>query len=69
MNNKHTARISEEFNKEIEIIKKARLESGKDKKSISTRKITNLLIRHVDWKTIKTDLINFDFSRGIIKNE
>ena len=52
-----TARIGEDFSNEIEDIKKARIESGIDKKKKSTRKLTNLITRHRDWKKIKEDTI------------
>lgn len=52
-----TARIGEDFNKEIEEIKKERLDSGIDKKKRSTRRLTNLIVKHRDWKIIKEDTI------------
>lgn len=57
-NSKNTLqRIGENFNKEIEEIKNLRLESGIDKKRKSTRRLTNLIIQHEDWKKIKEDTI------------
>ena len=55
-----TARIGEHFSKEIEDIKEQRLERGIDKNRKSTRKLTNLLIKHRDWKKIKEDTININ---------
>lgn len=52
-----TARIGEDFSKEIEDIKDERLERKIDKKRKSTRKLTNLIVTHRDWKTIKEDTI------------
>lgn len=51
-----TKRIGVKFNKEIEEIKKDRLDSGIDKKRKSTRKLTNLIITHNSWPYIKEDL-------------
>ena len=53
----HLTRIGEDFSKEIEDIKKKRLEFGIDKKRKSTRRLTNLIIKHDDWKKIKGDTI------------
>jgi len=52
-----TARIGEEFSKELEEIKDTRLERGVDKKRKSTKKLTNLIVKHRDWETIKEDTI------------
>lgn len=52
-----TARIGDEFEKELEEIKKERLKRGVDKKKKSTRRLTNLLVKHRDWPTIKEDTI------------
>ena len=60
------ARIGEDFSKEIEEIKKERLERKVDKKRKSTRKLTNLIVKHRDWKKIKEDTIKI---RLEVKNE
>ncbi len=52
-----TNRIGVEFNKEIEKIKEARIESGLDKKKKSTRKLTNLIVTHNSWPYVREDLI------------
>ncbi len=52
-----TARIGENFSKEIEEIKDERLKRGIDKKRKSTRKLTNLIIKHNNWEKIKEDTI------------
>lgn len=56
-----TARIGEAFNKEIQEIKEARLKSGIDKKKKSTRRLTNLLIKHKHWPKIKGEAIEEEF--------
>jgi len=58
MSNKNvTSRIGEDFSNEIEDIKEERLNRGIDKKKKSTRRLTNLIVKHRDWKTIKEDTI------------
>lgn len=52
-----TARMGDEFSKELEEIKDERINRGIDKKRKSTRRLTNLLVKHRDWKTIKEDTI------------
>ena len=52
-----TARIGEDFSREIELIKEERLSRRIDKKRKSTRKLTNLIVKHRDWKKIKEDTI------------
>ena len=52
-----TARIGEDFSKEIEEIKDERLERGIDKKKKSTRRLTNLIVKHRGWGKIKEDTI------------
>jgi len=52
-----TARIGEDFSKELEDIKDKRIKIGVDKKRKSTRKLTNLITKHREWKTIKEDTI------------
>lgn len=51
-------RIGEDFNDEIEEIKNIRLENGMDKKRKSTRRLTNLIIKHQGWEKIKQDTID-----------
>lgn len=55
-----TARIGEDFNREIEDIKKARIELGIDKKKKSTKTLTNLLIKHKNWDKIRKDTIELN---------
>lgn len=50
-------RIGEEFNKELEEIKDKRKNQGLDKKRKSTRKLTELIIKHEVWPKIKKDLL------------
>lgn len=52
-----TARMGDKFSKELEEIKDERINRGIDKKRKSTRRLTNLLVEHRDWKTIKEDTI------------
>lgn len=52
-----TSRIGSHFSKEIEEIKDIRLKKGIDKKRKSTRKLTNLIVRHRAWERIKEDTI------------
>lgn len=56
-------RIGESFNNEIETIKKERIKYKIDKKKTSTKKITNLIIRHNLWSKIKDDTINYVFPK------
>lgn len=58
--NNKTARIGEDFNKELEEIKNERLERKIDKKRKSTKKLTNLIIKHKNWPKVKEDLIEVD---------
>lgn len=61
MKNKNiTARIGEEFSNELENIKDERLERKIDTKRKSTRKLTNLLVKHRDFKKIKADTIEIN---------
>lgn len=59
-------RIGVDFNNEIEEIKEERLKLGIDKIKKSTRKLTNLIIKHRDWEYIKEDLIKLNLDN---KNE
>lgn len=56
----HTARIGMNFAAELELIKNGRLEKGMDKKRRSTRKLTELMIRHNSWDDIKSDMIELN---------
>ena len=55
-----TARIGEDFSKELEEIKKERVDRGIDKKKKSTRRLTNLMIKHKDFQKIKEDTIKIN---------
>lgn len=55
-----TARIGESFSKELEEIKQERIDRGIDKKRKSTRKLTNLMVKHSDFKKIKKDTIELN---------
>lgn len=57
-------RIGSAFNKEIENIKRQRLEEGVDKKKKSTRALTDLIITHEDWPKIKKDTIYHKFGNN-----
>ena len=63
----HTVRIGDNFFKEIDIIKKERLNLGNDKKRRSTRSLTNLIVRHDYWPEIRQAMINLNV--GEIENE
>lgn len=54
-----TTRVGERFNKEVEEIKKKRIELGIDKKKKSTRFLSDLIVRHLLWKKIKEEIIKF----------
>ena len=56
-------RIGEVFDKEIEDIKTQRLLLGLDKKKKSTRALTDLLVTHTQWSTIKDEMVRFDFHK------
>lgn len=58
-----TARVGDDFNREIEEIKKARVDSGLDKKKKSTKILTNLIIKHRDWTKIKKDTIKINLEK------
>lgn len=53
----HMTRVGTEFNKELELIKEARINTGIDKKKKSTRKLTDMIIKHENWPEIRKDLI------------
>lgn len=60
-------RIGGKFNQEIEKIKQERLDRGIDKKKKSTRRLTDLIIKHTFWEDIKEDTIAIEM--GDEKNE
>jgi len=55
-----TARIGGDFSKELEEIKKERVNRGIDKKKKSTRKLTNLMVKHKHFQKIKIDTIEIN---------
>lgn len=59
-----TARMGDEFSKELEEIKEERLKRGIDKKRKSTRVLTNLITKHSAWKKIKEDTIEVDLENA-----
>ena len=58
-----TARIGNNFSEELESIKKIRLEEKTDKKRKSTKRLTNLIVKHKRWKEIKKDLIEVNLEK------
>ena len=61
MNGKNvTARIGEDFSREMEEIKKERVDRGIDKKKKSTRRLTNLMVKHKHFQKIKEDTIEIN---------
>lgn len=62
MENK-TARIGEDFSNELESIKDERLELKIDKKRKSTKRLTNLIVKHKNWKKIKENLIQVNLEK------
>ena len=54
------SRIGKRFYKEIELIKDKRLRNGNDKDRISTKVITNLIVRHSSWSEIAKKIIEAD---------
>ena len=54
------SRIGERFYKEIGLIKDKRLRKGIDKDRISTKIITNLIVRHSSWSEIAKKIIEAD---------
>lgn len=59
----HTTRVGKEFIKEIEEVRKERLELKIDTKKKSTRRLTNLLVKHKLWPKIKAEMIQVDLER------
>lgn len=62
----HTARIGENFNKELDLIRDKRKEKRLDKKRISTHQLTNIIIKHDRWEEIKKDMMKVNL--GALKN-
>ena len=58
-----TARIGEDFSKELEFVKDQRIKTKIDKKRKSTKRLTNLIVKHKFWKKIKEDLIEVDLEK------
>ena len=54
------ARIGKRFNKEVEDIKVERIINKKSKEKPSTRTISNLIIRHKNFRKIKEDIIELE---------
>ncbi len=54
-------RVSTKFDKNIDIINDKREENGFDR--LFKPKITDLIVRHDHWRTIKEDIINFDVDK------
>ena len=52
-----TARIGDDFSRELEFIKKERVDRKIDKKKKSTKKLTNLIVKHSGWEKIRADTI------------
>lgn len=63
-----TSRIGKKFSEEIEEIKDERLKNKIDKKRISTKILTNLFIRHLNWKKIKEDSKKIYLNKIMKKN-
>ena len=51
------ARLGKRFHEEVEKIRDAKLRNGTSKERVSTEKITNLIIRHKNWKGISAHII------------
>ncbi len=51
------ARIGNTFHKRIEVIKDSRLQLGLSKDRPGTEKISNMIIKHSNWKKIEEDII------------
>ncbi len=60
MDKGNQARIGQKFYKEVEAIKDKRLRNGKDKDRMSTKIITNLIVRHDLWADIAKKIIKAD---------
>jgi len=54
------ARVGELFQKEIKDINKKRIEKGKSEDKVSTEKISNLIVKHYEFKKIKKEIINLE---------
>lgn len=60
------SRVGLRFNDEVEDIKNKRILSNLDTKPLTTRTITNLIVRHKNWNKIKEDIVILD---EIIEND
>ena len=58
-----TARIGEEFDKQVKEIKDERISRGIDTTRKSTREITNVMTRHRDFNKIKEDTIKLNLEK------
>lgn len=59
--NDYSARIGSKFHEAMERIKKARRLKGKDKVRVSTEKITNMIVSHIEgWERMEEDLIEVE---------
>lgn len=54
------SRIGEKFYKAVELIKDKRLRNGQDKERMSTKVITNLIVRHDSWGNVSKKIIEAD---------
>jgi len=55
-------RVSINFDNEIMDIQKKRIENGMDEALISKPKVTELIIKHINWNKIKQDVIAYNFN-------
>lgn len=72
MKRQKTTRISEDFSKDLDKIRKERLKLGKDKKKLSDRKITQLITKNKYWKDViikETINLNPEQMRLLLENE
>ncbi len=53
------SRVGTEFVEQVNSIIKARLDNGNDKKRISSKVVTNLIIKHNRWLEMKENIINY----------
>lgn len=53
-------RLGHRFSEEIEKIKDAKLKNGTAKDRVSTEKISNLIVRNLNWEKISKEIINAD---------
>ena len=60
MDKGNQARIGQKFYKEVEAIKDKRLRKGKEKERMSTKILTNQIVRHSLWPDIAKEIIKAD---------